>query len=100
MARQTILSAMTKATESITVRGLEAGTKQKLRVLAAVQGRSMEEQVRSILRDALVGHPGMKPKSDQVDLGTAIRRRFAKYGGVDLPLPLRGPDREPPDFSE
>jgi hypothetical protein len=34
------------------------------------------------------------------DLGEAIRRRFAKFGGVELELPERTPAREPPDFSE
>lgn len=27
-----------------------------------------------------------------------IRARFAPYGGVDLELPPRGPDRDPPRF--
>lgn len=91
---------MTKTAEAITVRGLEPGTKHKLRTLAAQRGRSMEEEVRSILREALARHRPRETGGEQADLGTAIRRRFAKYGGVELELPPRGPDREPPDFSE
>ncbi len=83
---------MSNATEAITVRGLDAGTKQKLRLRAAEHGHSMEEEVRTIIRKA-VSPP------DEVDLGTAIRRRVAKYGGVELDLPPRGPMRELPDFS-
>ena len=79
----------------ITVRGLEEDFKLKLRIRAAANGHSMEEEVRTILRDAL----GRTDKA-QGDLGTAIRRRFAKYGGIDLPLPPRAPDREPPEFGE
>jgi plasmid stability protein len=60
----------------------------------------MEEEVRSILREALARHRPRGTGNEQVDLGTAIRRRFAKYGGVELELPPRGPDREPPNFSE
>lgn len=90
---------MSNATEAITVRGLDAGTKQKLRMRAAARGHSMEEEVRSILRTAIAKPENGDPQSEEVDLGTSIRRRFAKYGGVDLELPPRGPDREPPDFS-
>jgi plasmid stability protein len=86
---------MAKSSESITVRGLEAGTKQKLRVRAAERGHSMEEEVRSLIRKAVD-----ERTDDGEDLGTAIHRRFARYGGVNLDLPPRGPDREPPSFDE
>jgi plasmid stability protein len=93
--------SMNKPSEAITVRGLEPGTKRRLRALAAEHGHSMEEEARRILRDAIAGRStGMKAASGEEDLGTAIHRRFAKYGGLELNLPPRGPDREPPDFSE
>jgi plasmid stability protein len=51
----------------------------------------MEEEARKILRAAL---------SEQLpaarNLAEAIRRRFRPLGGVDLPLPVREPMREPP----
>lgn len=83
---------MSNPTEAITVRGLDAGTKRKLRLRAAEHGHSMEEEVRTIIRKA-VSPP------EETDLGTSIRRRVARYGGVELELPPRGPMREPPDFN-
>ncbi len=38
---------------SITIRNLEDGLKMRLRIRAAEHGRSMEEEVRCILRDVL-----------------------------------------------
>ena len=75
---------------SITIRQLEETTKRKLRMRAARHGRSMEQEAREILKRA-VNEP-----EEQPDLGEAIRRRFAKYGGVDLKIPPREPMREPP----
>ncbi len=77
---------------SITIRNLDEDVKSRLRVRAACNGRSMEEEVRLILRDA-VGC-GKPPRS----LASAIRARTAPLGGVDLELPPRGPGREPPPF--
>jgi hypothetical protein len=41
-----------------------------------------------------------QPADDSVSLAEAIRRRFARFGGVELELPPREPARPPPDFSE
>lgn len=78
---------------SITVRNLEKGLKRRLRVRAAENGRSMEEEARVILRKALYCQP-----QAQQDLAAAIRARFAPLGGVELELPLRLPMRQPPRF--
>jgi len=75
---------------SITIRQLEENTKHKLRMRAARHGRSMEQEAREILKSAL-SQPEEQPK----DLVEAIRRRFAKYGGVELNIPPRGPIRDP-----
>lgn len=77
---------------SITIRNLEDDLKRRLRVRAAEHGRSMEEEVRDILRQA-VGEP-----SPAKNLGRAIHRRFAAIGGVDLELPRREAMREPASF--
>jgi len=77
---------------SITIRNLDDGLKHRLRVRAAEHGRSMEEEVREILRQT-VGQPATPE-----NLGEAIRRRFAAVGGVDLDLPAREPMPEPPRF--
>jgi plasmid stability protein len=75
---------------SITIRQLEETTKRKLRIRAARHGRSMEQEAREILKSA-VGQPDEQSK----DLVESIRRRFAKYGGVELRIPPRGPIRDP-----
>jgi len=80
---------------SITIRNLGEPLKKRLRIRAARNGHSMEEEVRVILRTAL--HDEASPAAD---LGDAIHRRFAKFGGIELALPERGPIRQPPDFSE
>ena len=80
------------AMASITIRKLDEDVKSRLRVRAAANGRSMEEEARMILRDAVGEEP--EPKN----LATFIRECFAPYGGVDLELPPREPAREPPKF--
>jgi plasmid stability protein len=76
---------------SITIRDLDPETKDRLRVRAARHGRSMEEEVRVILRSTLA-----EAAADPVRLGDAIHRRFKALGGVELELPPREPMREPP----
>ncbi len=77
---------------SITIRNLDDDVKTRLRVRAAGNGRSMEEEARLILREAV----GRKPGSQ--NLASLIRARFGPLGGVDLELPPREPAREPPRF--
>ena len=72
---------------SITIRNLDDGVKRRLRVRAAENGRSMEEEARDILRRAV--DEAVPPK----DLGRAIHARFAALGGVKFELPERGPMR-------
>lgn len=78
---------------SITIRNLAEGTKRKLKVRAAMHGRSMEQEVREILNEAIREKPE-KPKSG-AELVAAIRKRFAPLGGVELELPPREPIRDP-----
>ena len=76
---------------SITIRNLDDSLKSRLRVQAAVHGRSMEDEARDILRSSLNQEPP-EPK----DLGTAINALFKPLGGFDMPdVP-----REPPPFGE
>ena len=77
---------------SITIRNLDDDVKTRLRVRAAENHRSMEEEARLILRDAV----GRRPSTE--NLAEAIRARIAPLGGVDLELPPREPAREPPTF--
>ena len=79
---------------SITIRNLDDDVKTRLRVRAAGHRRSMEEEVRVILRDAVNdGQDGLR------DLARFTRECFAPLGGVVLELPAREAMREPPDFS-
>ncbi len=77
---------------SITIRNLDDDVKPRLRVRAANHGRSMEEEARLILREAV----GRKPSSR--NLASIIRAHFGPSRGVDLELPSREPIREPPRF--
>ena len=78
---------------SITIRNLDDAVKGKLRLRAARHGRSMEEEVRNILRAALA-----KDVAEPGNLYAAIRRRIEPLGGVELEIPPREKSREPPRF--
>lgn len=74
---------------TLTIRNLDEAVKRRLRVRAAEHGRSMEEEVREILREAVSEQRG-------ADLAASIRARVAGIDGVELELPAREPVREPP----
>jgi plasmid stability protein len=80
---------------SITIRNLDPRTKARLRVRAAQHDRSMEEEAREILRDAVATE-----EQSELNLAEAIRKRFAPFGGVELEIPKRTRVRPPPDFSK
>jgi plasmid stability protein len=71
---------------SITIRRLPEDTKRRLRIRAARNGRSMEQEAREILKNEL-GQPAKPPKN----LADAIREIFAPFGGVELQIPRREP---------
>ena len=78
---------------SITIRNLDDQVKARLRVLAAEHGRSMEAEVREILRTAT------ENPMPSFDLAAAIRARIEPLGGVILDIPPRDQSmREPPKF--
>ena len=68
---------------TLTIRDLDDELRVRLRVRAAERGRSMEAEVREILRDALTRPPS------QDRLGSRVHQRFATIGGADLDLPAR-----------
>lgn len=80
---------------SITIRNLDKSLKEKLRVQAAKHGRSMEEEVRSILKETFA-----KESCQPDNLAEQIHKRFAAFGGVNLPEIEREPIHEPIDFEE
>lgn len=75
---------------SITIRRLPETTKRRLRLRAARNGHSMEQEARQLLETSLA-----RADSEPEDIGEAIRRRFAPLGGVNLKIPPRGPIRDP-----
>lgn len=79
----------------LTIRNLDEPLKGQLRIRAARHGRSMEDEVREILRAALAEEPRRS-----ADLAATIHRRFKALGDADLPVPGRDAMRDPPDFGE
>ncbi|MDR2637328.1 MAG: plasmid stabilization protein [Zoogloeaceae bacterium] len=74
----------------MTIRNLDAAIKTRLRVQAALHGRSMEDEARDILR----AHLNVEPVQG-ASLVEAIRARVASLGGVELELPMREAIRDP-----
>jgi plasmid stability protein len=77
----------------LVVRNIEESVKSRLQRRAARRGRSMEEEVRDILRDAV-----KEEGTSAGGLGTAISSRFRKLGlKFDIPE-LRGHKIRPVSF--
>jgi antitoxin FitA len=75
----------------LTVRNLDEALKSQLRVRAAQHGRSMEEEARRILREALM------PASDEQGVGSRVHRRILELSaGGELELPARSRPRPSP----
>lgn len=69
---------------AISVRDLDDVVTARLKVRAALHGRSMEAEVRAILIDAVTPDDDERP-----NLAQAIRDRFSTIGGVELDIPPR-----------
>lgn len=79
---------------TLTIRQLDDAVKEKLRVRAAQAGRSMEEEAREILSEAVGERYATGP-----EFLAMAQELFGDGKGVDLDLPRRGVgDRPPPDF--
>ena len=82
---------------TITIRNLDEKVKRRLQVRAALNGRSMEAEAREVLSDLFTDVPAARKGG----LGTAIHKRFAKFGGVELQIPPREFSHRPiPKFDE
>lgn len=73
---------------TLTIRDFDDELKSALRVRAAEHGRSMEAEVREILRTTLT-----RPSTSGVGMGTRIRQRFA--GGEDAEFELSARSERP-----
>lgn len=67
---------------AISVRDLDDGIRERLRVRAARNGRSMEAEIRAILTAAV-------DDDAPADLFVTVLERFGTVGGVDLAVPPR-----------
>jgi len=77
----------------LVVRNLDDDVKRRLKQRARRHGRSAEEEVRDILRNAVIGEGAPSPP-----LGTALAARFARIG-LDEDIPeLRGQPARPAVF--
>ena len=64
---------------TLTIRNVDPELREQLRVRAARHGRSMEAELRQILKDVL----GAEKLHPEPNLAEAIRRRFLPLGGAD-----------------
>ncbi len=74
---------------TITIRNLSKETVHRIRLLAARNGHSMEEEVRRILDRAAIQHKN-------TGLGSFINEQFKEIGGVELEIPQRTTARTAP----
>jgi plasmid stability protein len=79
---------------TLTIRNVDPELREQLRVRAARHGRSMEAELREILKEAL----GAEKRRSEPNLAEAIRRRFLPLGGADEiephpPVPVGEPPR-------
>jgi plasmid stability protein len=82
---------------TITIRNLDEQTKRKLQLRAALNGRSMEAEA----RHALIAHAESGPIESEREegLATAIRKRFARFGGIHVNVRPFGEFAAPVDSS-
>ncbi len=77
---------------ALSIRNLDDGVHERLRVRAAEHGRSMEAEVRSILEEAVQDEEGD-------DLISAWMKLRDELGGVELDIPPRTAMPRAIDFS-
>lgn len=75
------------------IRNIDPWVEAQLRKLAAIHGRSIEDEACEILRAALPIEIG-----DSTEMLRSIRRRVEAMGGVEIELPPRDLMRDPPGF--
>ena len=78
---------------SIVIQNLDDDLKARLQKRAEERGRSLEDEVKEILRIVLTENT-----EQPVNLALAIERRFANFGDFEIPTIPREPMREPPKF--
>jgi plasmid stability protein len=84
---------------SITIRNLDDEVKTRLRVRAAENGRSMEDEARAILGEVLPARDAPIATQGSSDFYAAAREIFEPIGGMELDIRPRQRMRPLPDFS-
>ncbi|MHB1701107.1 MAG: FitA-like ribbon-helix-helix domain-containing protein [Acidobacteriaceae bacterium] len=80
---------------SLTVRNLDEATKAALKLRAVKHGRSMEEEVRVLIANAVD-----QSSRTGAELYAEIRKLVKIYGPLDIEIPKReASSLSPPDFS-
>ncbi|ONG38721.1 hypothetical protein BKE30_11165 [Alkanindiges hydrocarboniclasticus] len=72
---------------NLVIRNIEDSLKERLRVQAAHHGRSMEEELRCILRETLLKEAPVKKA-----FGSHLHARFTALASTALELPPRNTD--------
>ena len=72
---------------TLTIRNVDETVKRGLQVRAALNGRSMEAEVREVLAKSIVNTPVIA--EPRIGMGTAIHNLFAPLGGIDFQIPQR-----------
>jgi len=80
---------------SITIRNLEADTKRRLKIRAAMNGRSMEQEAREILKSALA-----RTSKKKANVAERIHEIFGPLGGVEVERLPHEPQRDPDWLAE
>jgi plasmid stability protein len=80
---------------SLTIRHLDDATQARLRARAEQHGRSMEDEAREILENAVAED---KPERVPGNLADRIRELVEPFGGFELPEIKRELPRDPPTF--
>jgi plasmid stability protein len=84
------------AVAGLLIRHVDVALHQRLKARAAAHRRSLEEEVRALLRAAVAG--GEAPRRE--GLAALARRLFGPEGGAELAVPPRGgAERAVPDFA-
>lgn len=78
---------------AVSVRDLDDDVKERLRIRAAANGRSMEAEIRAILITAV-----NEPEPSE-GLLSALADRFGALGGVELDLPPRATPARAAEFT-
>lgn len=79
---------------AVIVRSLDDRVRDRLRIRAAANKRSMEAEIRAILADAV------RDPDDAHSLLNAVFDQFSALGGVELDLPQRSTAIRAADLSE